>query len=450
MASELAYYQPDETEQTVLSFLMIPSAILSLLGSSYIIRSIRAEKKSSPYRRLMLAMSVCDIISTVAYVLQPFFGPRDSPFAYVMTIGNDATCTMIGAWNQMTYMAHWYAAALSFYFVSTVRYGVSETTFAKNYERWIHSIIITFHVVTAVFGVVGDVYFQRQINPGCWVATPPHTCSGANCYPVLIAYIFGFPTIVALFVVLINNIRLYTHVKHTILEGQRKAMEAEERLRMYQQKQQQQLQKADEDKKESALEPTNNNATPNSVLQSSNKQWERVRQVRIQSALYVLAYLITFLWSAIINILVGRDFEDHYQHAGRVYFPLLVLQAIFVPSQGVFNAMVFFRPKFLASRNKFPKQTRSWCARRSVYGEKIKARALIEVEDMDGVAAEVTEEEEKAAMEVAPVASTRDPSSIIPQGSVSSVPASAAEESERYFSSGRNSGGTRASGRPAR
>ncbi|CAJ1947341.1 unnamed protein product [Cylindrotheca closterium] len=445
MSANFDPYQPSDTIQTVLSFLMVPTGILSTWGSSCIIRSIRKERKWSPYRRLMIALSICDIFSTVAYVLQPFLGPRESPYAYAQTIGNDATCTLMGAWSQLTFMAHWYSAALSFYFVSTVRYGVSETTFARKYERWIHFIIVTFHTVTAVVGAIGDVYFQRQINPGCWVAEPPYTCSGMNCHSELIAYIFGFPTVIALFVVLINNRLLYTHVKKTIVEGHRKAIEAEKRLRMYQQRQQEQpLQSSDTTKREGTTSPDQTNTgTPTSALQSSDKQWERVRQVRIQSTLYVVAYLITFAWSAIINILNSRRFQEQYEYAGRLYLPLLVLQSIFLPSQGLFNAMVFFRPRFMATRKKHPKQTRSWCARQSIQFEHIKPSSDLGSQDIRGVV--VMKEEEAGEDEVVQM-SKRDPSSIIPPDIVSGEePPSAAQESERYFSSGRPSNGKLAS-----
>jgi hypothetical protein len=139
--------------------------------------------------------------------------------------------------------------------------------------------------------------------------------------------------------------------------------------------------------------------------------------------LYVVAYLITFAWSAIINILNSRRIQDQYEHAGRVHLPLLVLQSIFLPSEGLFNAMVFFRPRFMATRNKYPKQTRIWHLRRSIYGERIKPSLERELEE--GVV------EMKEGVE-------RDPSSLIPHGLVANDdPASAAQESERYFSSGR-------------
>ncbi|CAJ1947339.1 unnamed protein product [Cylindrotheca closterium] len=394
MSADFDPYQPSDTTQTVLSFLSVPFGILSIWGSSFIIRSIRTERKWSPYRRLMVALSLCDIFGTITCVMQPFMGPRDSQYAYSVSIGNDATCTMVGTWFQLALMGQWYCAALSFYFVSTIRHGVTEAAFAGKHERWIHAIIITFHVVTAVAGAIWDLYFQRQINPGCWIAEPPEKgCSGMNCYSELMAYIYGFPTIMALFVILINHRLLYVHVKKTIAEGQHKALEAEQRLRDYQQQDDQlQLQnsdrinksdrfnkserinksdrtKSDRTKTEGTLDQTSNHTSRISVLQSSDKQWERVRQVRLQSTLYVTAYFLTFIWSAVINFLNSRRLQNQYEHAGSVYLPLLILQSIFLPSQGLFNAMVFIRPRFNANRKKYPRQTRVWYVKRSIYGE---------------------------------------------------------------------------------
>lgn len=55
-------------------------------------------------------------------------------------------------------------------------------------------------------------------------------------------------------------------------------------------------------------------------------------------------------------------------------FPFLLLQSAFLPLQGVFNLLIFCRPKYLRARQDYPLETRFWCFRRAMYGWRIKER----------------------------------------------------------------------------
>ena len=77
---------------------LIPSVtgILSILGSSAILWLVSKERHKLPYHRILLAMSLCDILITLATMAQPFLVPANtSPRPWAL--GTDATCTMIGA-----------------------------------------------------------------------------------------------------------------------------------------------------------------------------------------------------------------------------------------------------------------------------------------------------------------------------------------------------------------
>ncbi len=143
-------YIPTPNQQKMISILVIPPSILSFIGSSLIIYHVMHDKKKTPYRRLLLAVSFCDIISTIVWLSQPYFIPSDAINSYVWTFGNDATCTVLGFLTQFTITSHLYSAALSIYFLLSIRFGVREATFAKKYERWMHVVIILFGLATAI------------------------------------------------------------------------------------------------------------------------------------------------------------------------------------------------------------------------------------------------------------------------------------------------------------
>jgi hypothetical protein len=80
------------------------------------------------------------------------------------------------------------------------------------------------------------------------------------------------------------------------------------------------------------------------------------RQAGIQCILYGLFFANTFVWSAILGALVA---------AGKFLvldkmFAVLLLANIFYPLQGVFNFMVYLRPRYVEVRKANPLQTRVW------------------------------------------------------------------------------------------
>src|SRR5210317_684667 len=100
MAEEYGFeyvYVPTPTQQKVISLLGIPTALLSVAGSSLIIHHVLQKSKKTPYRRILLGMSGCDVISTFGYVMQPFMSPSGYFNSYAWSFGNRGTCAALGA-----------------------------------------------------------------------------------------------------------------------------------------------------------------------------------------------------------------------------------------------------------------------------------------------------------------------------------------------------------------
>lgn len=356
-----------EDEQKAISILMVLSAALSAVGSSCIIYHVRQSSKTTPYRRIMLGMSVCDIISTIGYALQPYVSLSGEATSFVWSFGNAASCSFIGALVQFGFSAHLYSAALSFYFLATIRHGTREIAFAKKYERWIHGAIFVWSIATAIVGMALDVFHLSDIGPGCWVSGVIFgECTGFRCWAELIAWILGgIPLVLSFFSILINNLLLYFYVRQTVREGQRKALENERRLTSYGNHNEGQEGPVDGAKEKSGLNKKS------SVLASSEKQWKRVREVGKQSFLYVGAYLFSYTWTIVKQNLDAQQFERS-PGSGTYLLPLSILQAMFLPAQGLFNALIFFRPKYKQARRRHAEQSKLWSARRAVFGDTIR------------------------------------------------------------------------------
>ena len=89
MSVEIVLSVPKEL---ALAILPIPSAMLSVVGSStiiYMAYNDKRKRKCSPYTRLLVAMSVCDIILSSNLSIATFARPREaSPRIY--SFGNSA------------------------------------------------------------------------------------------------------------------------------------------------------------------------------------------------------------------------------------------------------------------------------------------------------------------------------------------------------------------------
>lgn len=158
-----------DVQKKVLAVLPIPSAILSVLGSSIIIYMAIQSRKSkpwTPYNRLLLAMSVCDIVASITLGMAAFLYPKEtSNKAWVF--GNDTSCSAIGFLNQVSYSGTLYNAMLSFYFLFTARFAMRNEQVQKRIEPLMHGLSLGYPVLTAFAGLFLDVYAEPEVSIGC-------------------------------------------------------------------------------------------------------------------------------------------------------------------------------------------------------------------------------------------------------------------------------------------
>ena len=201
-------------QERVLSLLYVFSSTLSIIGSSTIIFKVLANRgKATSYDRLMLGLSLCDIVSSIAYSLYPFFLPaQTSP--RVWAFGNEATCSFIGFMTQFGFSAAVYNGFLSYYYVLTIRYGMDRKFFAERYEALMHFFGLTFCFISALVGSVKGFYSEVQLGFGCWVNDYPRGCIGDECMGALIGGLYGgIPLFFSLFSMIFNNLLVYLHVR---------------------------------------------------------------------------------------------------------------------------------------------------------------------------------------------------------------------------------------------
>lgn len=215
------------------------SATLSLVASSIIIYKIylryKLQSKSTgvvnsslrssrnditTYHRMLLGISIFDVVHSVSSALSSLLVPSytASTFAH----GNTATCSMQGAFQQLTPSIVLYMAMLNTYFMLKIRYNVPDSVINSRYEFWFHAIPMAHFLSTSITGLSMGI-FGPIILPelGCWIdslCAYTHTCtrSGPIFYEHLDYYAWSFAYIwlfVCVLIVSINAVLIYTAIR---------------------------------------------------------------------------------------------------------------------------------------------------------------------------------------------------------------------------------------------
>jgi hypothetical protein len=318
-------------QEIALSLLQIFSGTLSLIGSSILVFKILTKsshnQKTTPYDRIMLGLSSCDIIASCTYAVGPFMLPSETS-QMVWASGNESTCSQLGLLQQLSFSAIWYNCLLSFYYLLTVRFQVKREEFQHKYEKWMHLSAI-FFVFTAIIGYIGDWYSEMQLMMTCWVGDVPKgcdasgTCTGAGN---IIGYIFaGIPWAITLCSLVVNNIIIYMFVRKSLLPSPLPIERSQTSIDIGQ--------------------STSSTSTKQSGVWTEQKSTQKqlTKEAAVQGFLYVSTFLISSLPSFVVQVMDATSFDQSDQ--GRLY-PLLVLHSMLLPLQGFFNIFIYVKPNY--------------------------------------------------------------------------------------------------------
>ena len=170
------------------------SSVLSLLGSSYIAYNLlgpqrEKELKKRMFSRLLLGLSISDVVASTAFFLGDWPVPADSLHSNVLydNRGTQATCNAQGFFIQVFYYSSiFYTASLSFNFLLCVKYQMKQDELKRRVEPYLHAVAWLIPLVLAIVALVFEMY-----NPTvffCYVSTYPMVSAlrmmcERMCYP---------------------------------------------------------------------------------------------------------------------------------------------------------------------------------------------------------------------------------------------------------------------------
>jgi len=315
-------------------------AIVSVIFSCCLIRMIMTSKDrlSTTYHRLLLGMSVGDILFSLSQVTFGAISPSDMSYMVWNARGNLATCTANGFFVVMGMMLTlFYSCSLNIYYLILIKYNKSESYIRKKVEPFLHGVPISVALIWSIIGLVNKNYNgggRGVCNTPIY--NPPH-CQGYEDGEVREGFtipcgrgqgeaFFLIVSIVATtippVVIGVSLAMLYRHVSNQ-----------EKRMSHY---------------GTGALD-TSSEQSPS----DQNRDRSYSRAVLNKTIAYSVSYFLTLGWVIGIAIMKLLGVET-------IPLPYDYLWTMFVPLQGFFNLLIFVHPKVLATKKYNGTDNISW------------------------------------------------------------------------------------------
>jgi hypothetical protein len=340
------------------------TGLLSLLGSSYIVFDIVVRNRGNKlfqtaFHRLLIGLSVADILSSLGYCLSHWMFPSQVPLGtdpegyqvfFPYATGNQATCATQGFIMQMGQGASIiFTACISIQFVLKIRYRWTASQMRRaEYIFFALGVLLPFATTLTALSI-------GAMNPTaggtCWISAYPFFCVDSylgwcrekkrwgvhqDQYKLFMGTV---PIVIGLVIVMGSMVLLYLTARHC---------------------EQQEQQRRSQARRQSSSNEININDSPKRRSTSRNHRRRAQKTVLVSASLYLGKFLclVRSLQYSGIHILVslsqllGRQFSLVLK--GAYIFIYVVVIAAFIsrgavnvvlvivlPIQGFLNAMIY-------------------------------------------------------------------------------------------------------------
>ncbi|KAL7529401.1 hypothetical protein ACHAWF_002965 [Thalassiosira exigua] len=166
-----------------ITILRLSAAAISVASSCLLtwVISKSSDRLSTTYHRLLLGMTIGDILYSSLYLTSNAPTPSDMNYMVWNARGNQASCTVVGTFNSMGFFVSIvYNCSLNFYYLIKIRYNKPDVYIKRRVEPWLHGVPILFALITTTVNLVTKG-FNPNIGGTCQgsspVYFPPH-CTG--------------------------------------------------------------------------------------------------------------------------------------------------------------------------------------------------------------------------------------------------------------------------------
>ena len=132
-----------------------------------------------PYSRILLGLSVSDMVQSVCLMFGPLLVPKTTPLGH-WAIGNSLTCTVSGTPIIISMISiPLYYVALCLYTICKVKRNMTDAVFAETVEKYMHYFIILFSVIPAIISIATKSTNSTVLGSFCSYAAYPTGCRQA-------------------------------------------------------------------------------------------------------------------------------------------------------------------------------------------------------------------------------------------------------------------------------
>ena len=306
------------------------------------------------YHRLLLSMSIFDVLSSCALFMSTWPIPADTPSKIVYgAVGNQATCSAQGFFVQFSMGTVLYNATLSAFYLLSIRFRWPPERVAKKAEPWLHAVPVLFALGTAIAGVPLGLYNYARFM--CYIVAKPFKCQetwkfgddpekpcqrGDNAT----VYNWAFNILPKALVLIVVTLIMWLCHRHVVRLERRftKAPSSDSSVnRRSSQSSRRSREYDDEDEDEEDGRNIEDEFRDDEVArpEPGKKGASMSKRIARQSFLYVGALYLTLL-PGIVNRLTELI-------SGKRFAAVAMTIALLMPAQGFWNCFIYFRPRYL-------------------------------------------------------------------------------------------------------
>ena len=160
---ELVLTEKQLFDHMTITNLLRTSASISIIASALLIAHILRShlRLSTTYHRLVLGLSIPDVLFSSTFVLGPLMVPKEMKYEIPGALGTVGTCTAQGFIYMVTLgMSTYYKnCSICCYYLAIINYNKSDAYITKKLEGWLHGIPIAVSLFTG-FVVVAEKGFN--------------------------------------------------------------------------------------------------------------------------------------------------------------------------------------------------------------------------------------------------------------------------------------------------
>lgn len=299
-------------------------------------------KLKNAYRRIIFGMCLYDIFSSLPIALRPFkVIPDDATIDALLAFGNQTSCNILSFIQIIGVVGTpMYSVSLNIYYLYLIKYNMRERTFRRKIEPYVHGIPAVWTLSGAIFALASQMYNPGS-SGGCFVASKPVGCkknddieceNGEHASQFFLIFA-AVPISICFVVIVCTLLNIYWTIrKQEILMNKYRIRRVSFHLST------------------KVNESVNSSICDNSILQRIKQKPKRKKSkgrhfLRLAS-LYVLGFIITYLFSYIVQFMSIAGKTPAYW--------ILLVDRLLQPCQGICNIFIYTSPQVKDTRKNNP------------------------------------------------------------------------------------------------